>query len=543
MEENDMGVNIYKKKNNEVKIIRISKEFSGKGAKPENIMFVNKGGKKIQHTLNNKISQRSILISLKTIQSNPIYDEDSKVYYSSLPINKINRSRQSIYHQRRANAIKKIYSKDSKNKKEEENTNKDIYNLDIDINKRLKENKDSFKRKTYNWSLIKDKNESYRSLKNEGKSSNINSDINVFMNKTVFAGDKKNKNNIQKRNNQNMVFNLDKIKKVMTINNIQSINHINFIENNNDKISKLSNLKSNKLLYEKENTNSNSIDNVKAKEFDKSCFLCERLFVFPNIYFAKCRIHYFCRNCLKVYCHELITKGFTKIKCPIFKCKYEFDNVFLKKILDEDCYNILFGNKSEENIDKKTLIGEPNNDILIAKFNNDKIDSYNHNKNVIDINSNLTLYKVRKSKDEYCPNCHEHSLFRNNNLFFYKCLNCGNKICKYCNKKFTSVHMVFDDPSHCKVYQRRKKKSVIKNKYHSFLMQLIYTFGMFVIFLAYCFLFIKKFFLLILGFGNKNYLKIIFSYFLSFCIYLIILPILIIFIPFFPNIVTLTEGY
>ena len=257
MEENDMGVNIYKKKNNEVKIIRISKEFSGKGAKPENIMFVNKGGKKIQHTLNNKISQRSILISLKTIQSNPIYDEDSKVYYSSRPINKINRSRQSIYHQRRANTIKKIYSKDSKNKKEEENTNKDIYNLDIDINKRLKENKDSFKRKTYNWSLIKDKNESYRSLKNEGKSSNINSDINVFMNKTVFAGDKKNKNNIQKRNNQNMVFNLDKIKKVMTINNIQSINHINFIENNNDKISKLSNLKSNKLLYEKENTNSN----------------------------------------------------------------------------------------------------------------------------------------------------------------------------------------------------------------------------------------------------------------------------------------------
>ena len=68
MEENDIGVNIYKKKNNEVKIIRISKEFSGKGAKPENIMFVNKGGKKIQHTLNNKISQRSILISLKTIQ-------------------------------------------------------------------------------------------------------------------------------------------------------------------------------------------------------------------------------------------------------------------------------------------------------------------------------------------------------------------------------------------------------------------------------------------------------------------------------------------
>ena len=75
-------------------------------------------------------------------------------------------------------------------------------------------------------------------------------------------------------------------------------------------------------------------------------------------------------------------------------------------------------------------------DLAIELSTEDKsinIRLYN-NKHVIDVNSNMMLYKVRKYKNEYCPNCHEPTLFCKIDTIFHKCLNCGFKVCKYCNK-------------------------------------------------------------------------------------------------------------
>ena len=523
---------------NDIKIIRITKQFSMKDKKPENIMLVTKGTKKIQYTLNNKISPKNILFSLKTIQSNPIYKEDDNIYFSSLQNNQINKNRANIYHQRKANALKKFFSK------EEENENNDIYDIKIDNNEKKKRTRD-IKRITYNSNLIHENNASFKSLKNEGKTSYKNSEMVFNMNKTMFSRDKKNKNIIRQKNRLNTNYIFSKIKKVMTINNVR--NHINLAENTNDKISNLVNIKNNKLLFENENT-INFADKEKDKKYDKSCFICEKIFVFPNIYFAKCKIHFFCKNCLKIYCHELISKGVKKIKCPVYKCNYDIDEVFLKKTIDEHCYDILFENKKEDvNKNKKDIVKEISNKNKIWVFNikSNKIELYNTKKNLIDVNSNLTLYNVRKSNNEYCSNCHEHSLFTIHNSLFNKCLNCGIKICKYCNKQFSDNHLVMEEPDHCKIYSRRKKIVSEQNKPFLFLMQLIYTVGMFVISFFFCFLCIRDFFSFILGnkTEDKNYLKCIVCYFLSICLYLFVLPFFIILIPFFPNISAMTDGY
>ena len=535
MDENFTNDKMMNNKNNRIKIIRISKEFNQKGKEPENIMLVNIGKHKVQYTLNYKISEDNILRSLKTIQSNPIYNENYKLY-SSHGTKKKNKE-QNLYDKKKSDIFKKFSLKDSKRKNDEEKSNKDIYNLKINVKKI-----DLIKKKTYNTKLIKEDSESNRSLKNEGKSSNLNSELNFQMDKTSFFGDKKYNTIFRRRSNKNLVYNFINLKKVMTINNIDR-NNINIVESNISKISNLAYTKSNKFLYEKENNNIDDSENLK---FEKNCYICEKYFVFPSLFFPNCKIHFFCKNCLKIYCHDLIMKGIRNIKCPIYNCKYEFDEIFLRKIVDEDCYNKLFLNEmEEENADKNTKkvnISKPL--ILIDKDNQEKIEMYNK-ENVLDVNTNSTLYSVRKSKDEYCPNCHEHSLFIKANTFFYKCLNCGHKICKYCNKEFTNIHFSIDDPNHCKVYFRRKKHFSRKNIFFKFIFQLIYTIGMFIISFFFFFWLIKNFFKLVLGIGkrSKNWLKIFFLYFLSCCICLIVLPFLVVFIPFFPNIVVLTDGY
>ena len=223
-------------------------------------------------------------------------------------------------------------------------------------------------------------------------------------------------------------------------------------------------------------------------------------------------------------------------------CKYDINDIFLKKILDNHCYQILFNNENEE--EKKTNMGDIPMPIMLH-FKNKQIfrNELYYKQNVIDVSSNLDLYYIRKSKDEYCPKCNEHCIFRKTNTFFYKCLNCGFKICKYCNKEFTNIHLVLNDYNHCKVYYRRKKDFSSNKIFFNIFFQMIYTVGMFLILITFCFFLINNFFVIIFGIHdkNKNYLRFIFSLIFSFLVYLIIIPFLIILIPFFPNIIALSD--
>ena len=525
MKENGVGKNIVDDEIKEVEIFKGTKEFKRKINKHNNLILQNKGRNKNLFTLyEKKPKQINILNSYKTVQYDSINNDYNKLYYIS-HVKNTNKNRNKPEHQRNFNKV--IFSSNgSKIQEQEENINHNIYNIDLNKIKKIGLKQSFNMKKTFEIN----KRESERSLKNEGISSNKNSDQNFITSKSFFFNDKRDL--IQKRNKQYSESNYSN-------NNIIVNNLIS--EKNNDKKSELSKINNNLILQEKEN-NINIIGKNKIIESGIHCYICERMYYFPNIYFAKCNIHFFCKNCLRAYYHDLVENGIKRMKCPIYKCKFDIDNIYSKQILDNHCYQILFNNENEE--EKKTNMGDIPMPIMLH-FKNKQIirDELYYKQNVIDINSNLDLYYIRKTKDEYCPKCNEHCIFRKTNTFFYKCLNCGFKICKYCNKEFTNFHLDLNDNNHCKVYYRKKKNFISSNIFFNFFFQMLYTVGMFLIFIFFCFFLINKFFLIIFGVHEKkeNYLRFIFSLIFSILIYLIIIPFLIILIPFFPNIIALTD--
>ena len=80
------------------------------------------------NTLNYKISQQNTLCSLKKIQSNPIYNENNKLYLSQKSKLKKNDSKS---HNKKANIIKILNSKESNKQNDEEKNDIDINNLKI----------------------------------------------------------------------------------------------------------------------------------------------------------------------------------------------------------------------------------------------------------------------------------------------------------------------------------------------------------------------------------------------------------------------------
>ena len=149
MDENITYDKMIKNKQKGIKIIKISKEFRQNGKDPENIMLVNIGKRKVQYTLNYKISEKNILDSLKTIQTNPIYNEENKLYYSSHGIKKRNNSNK-LDQKRKADIFDKNSIEDSQKKKDEEKSYQDIYNLRINVKKI-----NLIQKKKYNGNLIK----------------------------------------------------------------------------------------------------------------------------------------------------------------------------------------------------------------------------------------------------------------------------------------------------------------------------------------------------------------------------------------------------
>ena len=251
------------------------------------------------------------------------------------------------------------------------------------------------------------------------------------------------------------------------------------------------------------------------------------------------------------------------MKCPVTNCNYNIYEEFLKSVLSKDYFQLLFKKSKTMNSEGKMTIVD---DISRNKYEifNKKI-KYNsedksknirlyNNKHVIDVNSNKLLYKVIKIKDEYCPNCYEPTLFCKIDAIFHKCLNCGFKVCKYCNKEFTRTHLIINYPGHCKMYYKKKKSNLIKiNYFIMFLIQLIYTISMLYIIFAFCYLRIYTFFKEILKIGKNNNsnifllillrIKVLFIVLISIIFFIMIFPFLFILTPFFPVIISFVDGF
>ena len=551
------------------KIITITKERVSIEKKPDNVIIINKGKNKIHLNIENKkpkINREEIMKSLKKIEIENLDDgnyNNNNIKRKISPYKSNKNSDTNLIEM-----LKKEKNEKNENKYLNNNIKFDIYEnkLSPDFkNKFIKKEKEEIINSNYNKFNISelydnnnnniytkkftDRNDSYKvteriSLKSSNTNnynSNINSEYDYYYKNNYSDIKKETKDNLEKKMNininkkeftRNKTLNLEKRNSTLLITSI--LNMINSTKSVSDKTQISS-------PYEK-------------------CLICERKFTIVNLCCSECNIHFFCRKCLKYYCRELIENGIKRMKCPITNCNYNIYEEFLKSILSEDYYQLLFKKSKtlkSEDITEINDITENKYQIFNKKLKQNCEEKYKNmrfynNKHVIDINSNINFYNSRKYKDEYCPNCHEPTLFCKINGIFHKCLNCGFKMCKYCNKEYTNTHLVINYPDHCKVYYRKKKEERMKsNCLFNYLIQLIYVIAMFYIVFAFCYLRIYTFFKKFLKINeNENNvfliilfrIKDIFNILISIIFFVMIFPFVFIWTPFFPVIIALIDG-
>ena len=569
MDENIPVKQIYPNQKSSIKLIKISKVFKSNKKCPENIMLINKGNNKLHYSLTNKINQRKIFESLKTIQNSPLNDiGNNRLYYTSNKNQNSEKLHKTFDHDKNNSNFQKLIPKETKTIKSNEYLQPDIYNINqVNIDKHLI-NKTRNEAKTanvktkiiFNGIGIINSKDSDRHFIQKGLVSN-NDNLYSIINNNVKDNDKNNDiyNEITQRITMKSFHN--KSKKQMTNNNSQKINqesYCNINNNNADIISGLIDIKDNNKLFEKEKANIIIDKYPKIDVIDKQCFICEKTCsYYINIYSAKCHFHFFCKDCLRIYFENLIDKGIKRMKCPNFKCDFDYEQRILQIVLDKKYLEILFGSICNDE-DKKTIIDERIKCNVMSLNTKKKLESKIkklelYKKNIIQLNSNINLYNIKKYGNEFCPKCHEESLFCLTLSLFNKCLNCGYKCCKYCNKAFTNYHLVINDRRHCKVYYRKHWRfSRNNNNCHQFFIQLIYVIGMYLIMFLSIFILLNKFFSFLLRMNENKinnvnsivvYIKYCVLYFFSCLFYLISIPILIILIPFFPVLVAFVDGY
>ena len=271
----------------------------------------------------------------------------------------------------------------------------------------------------------------------------------------------------------------------------------------------------------------------------KTCTLCENTYSSNKTFVSECGIHHLCKKCAKNYFEEQIENGQIELHCPFLYCQKKFPINLTKNFISEEHFRLL-----QENENK--------NRMMLAKIKSnvsyEKIKLYSKN-NVIDINSNKVLYNFNKNKDIFCPKCYRDTLFSKGNYNFLKCLYCNYKECKYCFKDFSSGHIDANSSNRCKVYFRKNLNYENINKSLFFLIQIFLVFAIYIMIFISIFLNLKHFFQNIIRISkNGNFInrclysfKLIFSIIFSIIIFLLCFPFIIIWFPYFPSILALSD--
>ena len=258
-------------------------------------------------------------------------------------------------------------------------------------------------------------------------------------------------------------------------------------------------------------------------EFFKFCFLCDKLHLSNTMISLGCN-HAFCIKCGKVYYEDKIEQGDKLLKCPVFKCQKTPNIEFLKNLVTERHLNLLSKLQTEPNSSRDSKIEEV------------KVYTQKH---ILDINTNDNFLLYNKTKELFCQKCMEASLYGRTGKTYVKCLNCFNTICKFCMKVYNYDHLDITSESYCKVYFRKDlKKQVIKpNKCKLYLL----TLGL--IIASYFLLFISVLKYIFKFFENKKKSKCkkIANYTLIILLYILIIPIMLMTIPYFPILISMLK--
>ena len=282
--------------------------------------------------------------------------------------------------------------------------------------------------------------------------------------------------------------------------------------------------------YKAEKGNNEKEIEIKNNNEYKACFLCERSYLTKELFCSKCNIHLFCKLCLNLIFKKILESDIPNIECPESNCNFEFDLNYLKDIIDEKIYSEL----SKIKIDDK------------IKSSRNKIKEINVQKSIpltqrsiIELMNKNEFKNIVEEKKLLCPKCSKSDNYYLSCSHFYKCLFCNYKICKYCFREYTKTHLISNMSDTCKVYLRINgyhKKSI----FYLYLMQLIYVIAIYILCIIISFIkplnFCKKKFNIYKNNNNNNLcLKLFFSYIISIITMIILLPFIIVLLPYFPS--------
>ena len=297
-----------------------------------------------------------------------------------------------------------------------------------------------------------------------------------------------------------------------------------------------------KLEHKKRDSKSLSIEYYKAFR----CIFCEKFFQENELSQSiKCE-HKFCNKCGEIFFYDLINNSINNNQsfiCPLFKCKKEIPYNAIELLLASNNIDTLRNNQnkqdsSESQITKNNILKEKENkcDDNISNYSIKKITNNIYDTRcIIDITKNVDKDYIfglgSKKKFILCPSCNQIALYTKASKYFLKCLYCSSKFCKFCVKPLVDYHFNSDNIDRCKIFFRKKKQFYNNNIIIKFIKQI------FLIIAGYLFLmsfFINKIKELHKSKNNISIFKKITKYFLYSIICILIIPIIIIIIPYYP---------
>ena len=373
----------------------------------------------------------------------------------------------------------------------------------------------------------KNSNKTIKIIENEENKENNNEKNKIEENNIIYNDDYHKINSLYyKVYNSNSNLDEKENEKKDKNNKIETIKN-EFSKDN--KLNNINNFKQNHTLQARKNRN---------ETIYKLCSICDHASPVSRLFVAECNKHFLCRKCSKNYYEDIIEEGIKEMLCPFTKCREPVDLLDLKKIVSNNHFDIL--------INKKVNLEETQNKYYLTKIktniDNENVKLYTK-KHVIDINSNKSLYSSYNAKDNYCPNCFHESLFSKTNTYFFKCLYCGCKRCKYCLKEYDDRHFDSTSITHCKIYYRFDEIGKKDPKFlYILLLQLFFVFASYYICFAGAFLSAKKMFFCIFQANvKKNIILYLFAYLFAIICFVIFIPFIIIIYPYFPSIMALSD--
>lgn len=279
------------------------------------------------------------------------------------------------------------------------------------------------------------------------------------------------------------------------------------------------------------------------------CLICSRVYPSRDIFTTHNCAHKFCIYCLSNYFEYKISNGEIidsfQFKCPIVICNFFYTLDELERILSQNIIEYFIkGKKGPMNYSIHDISN------LRMNRNNEQITSYSK-KNVIDVNSNESFYMFTKNKEMHCPICNGEYLFGRKGLNNYVCLNCLHKFCKYCKKEYKDRHLDKASKERCKIYFKVEDEECIKAK-NKKRKTLCSTYLLIVLYMmvSFCFVLLGTCFYIrdgiesFLQMKRKSnicvlHIKRILFYMIYIFLLLLVVPLILMSLPYFPLIASL----